>query len=62
MEEKNKNNYQNVVIDHTPKLGIKFGYEQEAYNFYNKYVRNCGFSICKDWCNKRQIDGVMTLR
>ena len=62
MEETNKNNDQNVVTDYMPKLGNEFGSEQEAYNFYNEYGQNFGFSICKDWCNKRQVDDVVTLR
>jgi len=62
MEETNKNNDQNVVIDYTPKLGIEFGFEQEAYDFYNEYGRNYGFSIRKDWGNKRKVDGVVTSR
>ncbi|XP_059455216.1 protein FAR1-RELATED SEQUENCE 5-like [Corylus avellana] len=62
MEETNKNNDQNVITDYTPELGIEFDSEQEAYNFYNEYGRNCGFSIRKDWCNKRKIDDVVTSR
>ncbi|XP_062145348.1 protein FAR1-RELATED SEQUENCE 5-like [Alnus glutinosa] len=49
MEETNKNN-ENVVTDYTPKLDMEFGSEQEAYEFYNEYGRNYGFSIRKDWC------------
>jgi hypothetical protein len=60
MEEANKNNDQNVVTNYTPKLGNEFGSKQKAYNFYNEYGRNFGFSIRKDWCNKRQVDGVVT--
>jgi zinc finger SWIM domain-containing protein 3 len=61
MEETNKNN-ENVVTDYTPKLDMEFGSEQEAYDFYNEYGRNYGFSIRKDWCNKRKVDGVVTSR
>ncbi|XP_059436139.1 protein FAR1-RELATED SEQUENCE 5-like [Corylus avellana] len=61
-DETNKNNDQNMVIDYTPKLGIEFGSEQEAYDFYNEYGRNYGFSIRKDWSNKRKVDGVVTSR
>jgi len=55
MEEANKNNDQNLITDYTPNLGIEFGSEQEAYDFYNEYGQNYGFSIHKDWCNKRQF-------
>jgi len=51
-----------VVIDYMPKLGMEFDSEQEAYDFYNEYGRNYGFSIRKDWCNKRKVDGVVTSR
>jgi zinc finger SWIM domain-containing protein 3 len=62
MEETNKNIDQNVVTDYMPKVGIEFGSEQEAYDFYNEYGRAYGFSIRKDWCNKRKVDGVVTSR
>jgi hypothetical protein len=56
------NNDQNVVTDYTPKLGIEFGSEQEAYDFYNEYGRNYGFSIRKDCSNKRNVDNLVTSR
>jgi zinc finger SWIM domain-containing protein 3 len=62
MEEAKKNNDQNLVTDYSPKLGMEFGSEQEAYEFYNEYGRNHGFSIRKDWGNKRKADGVVTSR
>jgi hypothetical protein len=61
MEETNKNIDQNVVTVHMPKVG-KFGPEQEACNFYNEYGQDCGFSIHKDWYNKRKVDGIVTSR
>ena len=48
--------------DYIPKLGIEFGFEQEAYGFYNECGGNFGFSIHKGWCNKRKKDGVVTSR
>jgi zinc finger SWIM domain-containing protein 3 len=62
MEEENKDDGQNLPIDFTPKLGIEFDSKQEAYDFYNEYGRNSGFSIRKEWYNKRKIDGVVTSR
>ncbi|GMY34240.1 protein FAR1-RELATED SEQUENCE 5-like, partial [Fagus crenata] len=62
MEEENNDDGQNLPIDFTPKLGIEFDYEQEAYDFYNEYGRNSRFSIRKEWYNKRKIDGVVTSR
>jgi zinc finger SWIM domain-containing protein 3 len=29
----------------TPKVGMKFNSEQEAYDFYNAYASEIGFSI-----------------
>ncbi|KAG2686603.1 hypothetical protein I3760_09G013400 [Carya illinoinensis] len=37
--------------DHTPKLGLEFNSEQEAYDFYNE-----------EWYNKRKVDGLVTSR
>ena len=48
--------------DYIPKLGIEFGFEQEAYGFYNECGGNYGFSIRKGWCNKRKKDGLVTSR
>ena len=62
MEEENKDDGQNLPIDFTPKLGIEFDSKQEAYDFYNEYGQNFGFSIRKEWYNKRKIDGVVTSR
>ncbi|KAG6640890.1 hypothetical protein CIPAW_09G035500 [Carya illinoinensis] len=62
MEEIINNNDQTLVIDHTPKLGLEFDYEQEAYDFYNEYGRNYGFSIRREWYNKRKVDGLVTSR
>ena len=62
MEEENDDDSQKLDIDYIPKLGIEFCSEQKAYDFYNECRRNSGFSIQKEWCNKRKKDGVVTLR
>ncbi|XP_075640620.1 protein FAR1-RELATED SEQUENCE 5-like [Castanea sativa] len=62
MEEENNDDSQKLDTDYIPKLGIEFGSEQEAYDFYNECGRNSGFSIRKEWCNKRKKDGVVTSR
>uniref|UniRef100_A0A7N2N736 FAR1 domain-containing protein n=1 Tax=Quercus lobata TaxID=97700 RepID=A0A7N2N736_QUELO len=62
MEEENNDDSQKLDTDYIPKLGIEFGSEQEAYDFYNECGRNYGFSIRKEWCNKRKKDGVVTSR
>ena len=62
MEEENNDDSQKLDIDYIPKLGIEFGSEQETYDFYNECGRNYGFSIWKEWCNKRKKDGVVTSR
>jgi hypothetical protein len=50
------------LLDYMPKLGIELGSEQEAYEFYNEYERNYGFSIRKDWSNKKKVDNLVTSR
>ncbi|KAG2609425.1 protein FAR-RED IMPAIRED RESPONSE 1-like [Panicum virgatum] len=36
---------ENSLEDRIPKIGMKFCTEQEAYDFYNAYARDKGFSI-----------------
>ncbi|EEC72703.1 hypothetical protein OsI_06289 [Oryza sativa Indica Group] len=36
-----------------PKVGMTFNSENEAYDFYNSYARNVGFSIRKNHANTR---------
>lgn len=36
---------ENSLEDRIPKVGMKFCTEEEAYNFYNAYARDKGFSI-----------------
>ena len=62
MEEENNDDSQKLDTDYIPKLGIEFGSKQEVYDFYNECGRNYGFSIRKEWCNKRKKDGVVTSR
>lgn len=51
-----------MIGDHTPKLGIEFDFEQEAYNIYNDYGKTYGFSIGREWFNKKKVDGLVTSR
>ena len=37
-------------------------FRTRGIDFYNEYGRDCGFSIRKDLCNKRKVDGVVTSR
>ena len=62
MEEENNDDSQKLDTDYITKLGIEFGSEQEAYDFYNECGRSFGFSICKEWCSKRRKDGAVTSR
>jgi len=62
MEVENNDDSKKLDTDYIPKLGIEFDSEQEAYDFYNEGGRNFGFSIRKEWCNKRKKDGVVTSR
>ena len=41
--------------DITPKIGMEFDSEDEAYLYYNIYAGYVGFSIRRDWLNRRQI-------
>ena len=41
-------------IDYIPKLGIEFGFEQEAYGFYNECWGNSGFIFIKDGAIKEK--------
>ena len=36
---------ENCTEDRIPKVGMKFCTEEEAYQFYNAYARDKGFSI-----------------
>ena len=54
MKEENNDDSKKLGTDYIPKLGIEFGSEQEAYDFYNECGRNSRFNICKEWCNKRK--------
>ncbi|XP_059669023.1 protein FAR1-RELATED SEQUENCE 5-like [Cornus florida] len=43
-----------IDIEFTPKLNMQFDTEGEAYDFYNAYGGKVGFSIRKDYANKRR--------
>ncbi|XP_028090677.1 protein FAR-RED IMPAIRED RESPONSE 1-like [Camellia sinensis] len=51
-----------LAKDKSPYLGMEFPSEEAAYEFYNEYGRIVGFNIRKDYCNKSNKDGVMTIR
>ncbi|KAL8515784.1 hypothetical protein ACS0TY_014467 [Phlomoides rotata] len=38
----------NVPEEKIPKIGIEFGSEVDAYNFYNEYAKAAGFDIRKN--------------
>lgn len=40
-DSQTKNSFEGM----TPKVGMKFNSEQEAYDFYNAYAHDMGFSI-----------------
>ena len=52
----------NVPMESTPFKGMKFEADEIAYDFYNEYGRNDGFSIRKEYVNKCKKPGVVTLR
>ena len=47
----------NVEEEVTPKLGIEFETEQDAYDFYNSYAHVAGFSIKRSKGHKGDKDG-----
>ena len=42
----------NMPMESTPFKGMKFEADEIAYDFYNEYGRNAGFSIRKEYVNK----------
>ena len=61
MEKDGKSNLEEVVSidsekDTTPKIGMEFDSEDEAYLYYNIYAGYVGFSIRRDWLNISKID------
>ncbi|KAI9176998.1 hypothetical protein LWI28_009712 [Acer negundo] len=52
----------NSSIDVIPKLGMGFDSEDHAYDFYNAYAGQVGFSVRKDYVNRSKIDGAVASR
>ncbi|KAA8548181.1 hypothetical protein F0562_004558 [Nyssa sinensis] len=50
------------VIDGVPKLGMGFDSEDHAYEFYNAYAGQIGFSVRKDYVNRSKVDGAVASR
>ena len=46
----------NTKEDITPKIGMEFDSEDEAYLYYNIYAGYVGFSIRRDWLNRSKTD------
>ncbi|XP_027924928.1 protein FAR1-RELATED SEQUENCE 5-like [Vigna unguiculata] len=49
-------------LDETPKLGMGFDSDEDAYEFYNAYAGRVGFSVRKDYVNRSKIDGAVASR
>ena len=45
-----------------PKIGVQFVSENHAYIFYNEYAGSIGFSVRKDFVNKRKEDEIVKSR
>ncbi|XP_042497661.1 protein FAR1-RELATED SEQUENCE 5-like [Macadamia integrifolia] len=43
-------------VDSSPRVGMIFNSEQDAYDFYNSYGGRLGFSIRRDFAHKRKKD------
>lgn len=41
----------NCPEDMVPKVGMRFNFEQHAYDFYNAYAGKLGFSIRRNGCH-----------
>ncbi|XP_059641387.1 protein FAR1-RELATED SEQUENCE 7-like [Cornus florida] len=52
----------NSATDGVPKLGMGFVSEDHAYEFYNAYAGQVGFSVRKDYVNRSKIDGAVASR
>ncbi|KAM3712710.1 hypothetical protein ACJW30_01G203100 [Castanea mollissima] len=52
----------NVPMKSTPFKGMEFEADEIAYDFYNEYGKNAGFSIRKEYVNKCKKTGVVTSR
>ena len=42
----------------TPKIGMEFDSEDEAYLYYNICAGYVGFSIHRDWLNRSKVDKI----
>lgn len=49
-------------MDGIPKLGMGFDSEDHAYEYYNAYAGQVGFSVRKDYVNRSKIDGAVASR
>ena len=50
----NNDDNKKLGTDYISKLGIEFGFEQEAYGFYNECGGNSGFIFIKDGAIKEK--------
>lgn len=50
------------TLDGVPKLGMGFDSEEHAYEFYNTYAAQVGFSVRKDYVNRSKVDGAVASR
>ncbi|KAG5521068.1 hypothetical protein RHGRI_033580 [Rhododendron griersonianum] len=51
-----------LLKEHTPRIGMEFESEEDAFQFYDEYGRIMGFSIRRDYHTKSKKDGHMTNR
>lgn len=59
--QNDSNNKIDSLIEKPPELGMKFDSEDHAYAYYSAYAVQAGFSIRKDYVNRRK-DGVVSSR
>jgi zinc finger SWIM domain-containing protein 3 len=55
-------NINESTLDGVPKLGMGFDSEEHAYEFYNTYAAQVGFSVRKDYVNRSKVDGAVASR
>ncbi|XP_072970800.1 protein FAR1-RELATED SEQUENCE 5-like isoform X1 [Typha angustifolia] len=55
-------NRQDTDIDYTPRVGLEFDSEREAYEFYRIYGWKLGFNVRREYANKSRKTGEITSR
>ncbi|XP_058068737.1 protein FAR1-RELATED SEQUENCE 5-like [Magnolia sinica] len=49
-------------LDEEPELGMEFSSDESAFQFYNRYAKNTGFSARRGWVKKADDDTIILKR